>query len=308
MHGTKVAQEAPPDYDLLELQAASLLEDVDNFLANAANFAAFVYHALPGVNWAGFYFPDERGLVLGPFGGKPACTRLPKGEGVCNSAFESGKAVIVDDVNAFDGHIACDPASRSELVVPIFKGDAVYGVFDIDSPAVARFSQSDAAGVQRLVAQFVAHTPLPERYRTVRVSSRINDRIDVQTCRDHHVVLRYLGEELTNETRASKVVPLLRRLRSVLIAHLKLEDEWLYPRLTRSSDDLVRSKAERYYRELGGLRSQFDDLWKRWSADGAVAADFETWQRDWGVFHQAFEARIASEDDDLYVTAESNLM
>lgn len=161
----------PTDYDLLERQVASLLEEVDNFLANAANFAAFVYYSLPDVNWAGFYFPDEAGLVLGPFGGKPACTRLPKGQGVCNRAFETAKAVTVDDVNAFAGHIACDPASRSELVVPIVLGDAVYGVFDIDSPARGRFNESDAGGVQRLVNQFVAHTPLPEAYRTPRVLS-----------------------------------------------------------------------------------------------------------------------------------------
>jgi GAF domain-containing protein len=161
--------EGAVDYDLLERQAASLLEDVGDFLANASNFAAFVFHSLPAINWAGFYFPDAQGLVLGPFGGKPACTRLPQGEGVCNRAFDSGKPVIVDDVNAFAGHIACDPLSRSELVVPILKEHAVYGVFDIDSPMNARFTERDAAGVQRLVAQFVAHTPLPDRYRTLRV-------------------------------------------------------------------------------------------------------------------------------------------
>ena len=156
------------DYALLERQAASLLEDVNNFLANTANFAAFVYQALPDVNWAGFYFPEERGLVLGPFGGKPACTVLPKGQGVCNRAFESGRPVIVDDVHAFAGHIACDPASRSELVVPILREGAIYGVFDIDSPRPGRFTPADADGVARLVAQFAALTPLPEAFRTRR--------------------------------------------------------------------------------------------------------------------------------------------
>jgi L-methionine (R)-S-oxide reductase len=156
------------DYELLEQQVASLLEHVNNFLANASNFAAFVYHTLPAVNWAGFYFPDERGLVLGPFGGKPACTILPKGRGVCNRAFETGEPLIVDDVNAFAGHIACDPVSRSELVLPLIREDAVYGVFDIDSPQLGRFSDCDASGMQRLIAQFVAHTPLPEAFRTVR--------------------------------------------------------------------------------------------------------------------------------------------
>lgn len=167
MYGKGERAQGAADYDLLERQAGSLLEDVDDFLANASNFAALVYYSLPEVNWAGFYFPDDRGLVLGPFGGKPACTRLPKGQGVCNRAFESAKTVIVDDVNAFASHIACDPASRSELVVPIVSGPAVYGVFDIDSPVHGRFGALDAAGVERLVAQFVAHTPLPQRYRTL---------------------------------------------------------------------------------------------------------------------------------------------
>lgn len=300
-------QQGPADYDLLERQAASLLEDVNNFLANAANFAAFVYHSLPEVNWAGFYFPDEHGLVLGPFGGRPACTKLPKGQGVCNRAFESGKPVIVDDVHAFAGHIACDPASRSELVVPIVKGQAVYGVFDIDSPRLARFSESDAAGVQRLVTQFAAHTPIPERYRTTHISTRINERIDVQTCRDHHVVLRYLADKITKEARPAHVLPLLRRLRTVMNAHLKLEDDWLYPRLTRSANGIVRGKAERYRREMGSLRGHFDDLWRTWSLEGAITGEFGGWQQDWRTFGEALEARILTEDEDLYVAAEADL-
>lgn len=166
MHGARDLEAVQTDYDMLERQTASLLEGVNDFLANAANFAALLYLSLPQVNWAGFYFPDDAGLVLGPFGGKPACTRLPKGTGVCNRSFDTAKPVVVDDVHAFEGHIACDPASRSELVVPIVKDGAVYGVFDIDSPAEGRFTEDDAAGVQRLVAQFAAHTPLPERYRT----------------------------------------------------------------------------------------------------------------------------------------------
>lgn len=307
MHEMGEHADGPADYDLLERQAASLLEDVDNFLANTANFAAFVYHSLPDVNWAGFYFPDERGLILGPFGGKPACTRLPRGKGVCNRSFETAKPVIVDDVNVFSGHIACDPASRSELVVPIIDGPAVYGVFDIDSPINARFTDRDAAGVQRLVAQFVAHTPLPERYRTVRTVSHINKRIDLQTCRDHHTVLRYLAEEVGKEQHPSAVVPLLRRLRTVLMAHLKLEDDWLYPRLAQSANGIVRGKAERYRREMGGLRAQFEQLWTQWSADGAIAADFNGWLQHWRGFRDAIESRILTEDEDLYVAAEADL-
>lgn len=307
MHQTGERSGGPADYDLLERQAASLLEDVDDFLANASNFAAFVYHSLPDVNWAGFYFPDERGLVLGPFGGKPACTRLPAGQGVCNRSFESAKFVIVDDVNAFAGHITCDPDSRSELVVPVVSGAAVYGVFDIDSPNVARFTERDAAGVTRLVAQFASRTPLPERFRTVKRTSKMNERIDVQTCRDHHTVLRYLSDELGKEQRPSAVAPLLRRLRTVLNAHLKLEDDWLYPRLSKSENGIVRGKAERYRREMGGLRAQFDELWKRWSSEGAVAEDLPSWQQQWRHFRDALESRIATEDDDLYVAAETDI-
>lgn len=183
----------------------------------------------------------------------------------------------------------------------------MYGVFDIDSPKSGRFTQRDADGVARLVAQFVAHTPLPELYCTPRMSSRINERIDVQTCRDHHIVLRYLAEELDAEERAANIVPLLRRLRTVLLAHLKLEDDWLYPRLAQSANSIVRGKAERYRREMGGLRTQFDELWRAWSGDGAAEANFEGWQREWRLFRQAIEARILSEDNDLYVAAEADI-
>jgi GAF domain-containing protein len=155
------------DYELLERQVASLLEDEDDFIANAANFAAFIYSELPVLNWAGFYFPNERGdLVLGPFGGKPACTRLPAGRGVCGRAFQTAQTVVVDDVNAFADHIVCDSASQSEIVVPLHKGGALYGVFDIDSPVTSRFTDEDRAGIEKLVARFVASTPMPQRYET----------------------------------------------------------------------------------------------------------------------------------------------
>jgi GAF domain-containing protein len=296
----------PVDYDLLERQAASLLEDVDDFIANAANFAAFVYQSLPQVNWAGFYFPDPKGLILGPFAGKPACTRLPAGQGVCNRAFDTAQPVVVDDVHAFGGHIACDPDSRSELVVPILLDDDVYGVFDIDSPLRGRFDDRDARGVQRLVDRFAAHTPLPARYRTRRAAARINDRIDVQTCRDHHVVLRYLSNEVSKEEHPPNVLPLLGRLRTVLLAHLRLEDDWLYPRLAQSANGIVRGKAERYRREVCGIREQFEGLWTKWSRGKAIEEHFESWQDDWRRFSQALDARVEMEDDDLYVAAETH--
>ncbi len=144
------------DYDLLVEQVTSLLADESDFIANAANFAAFVYNEVPDLNWAGFYFPASSGeLVLGPFNGRPACTRLPKGRGVCGAAFSSGETVVVDDVHDFADHIACDSASVSEIVVPLRKGDTITGVFDIDSPRVARFGAQDRAGIERLVQVFL---------------------------------------------------------------------------------------------------------------------------------------------------------
>lgn len=142
------------DYDLLERQARSLLEGESDFIANAANFAAMLYHEITDVNWAGFYFPAEDGLVLGPFGGRPACTRLPRGKGVCNRAFEAGSTVIVDDVLADADHIACDSASRSEIVVPLLRGGRAWGVVDIDSPLAARFTEEDRSGIERVVRVF----------------------------------------------------------------------------------------------------------------------------------------------------------
>lgn len=308
MHSSQSHHGEPVDYDLLERQVASLLEDERDFIANAANFAALLYNALPLVNWAGFYFPDDAGLVLGPFGGKPACTRLPRGKGVCNRAFESGTSVIVDDVNAFDDHIACDSASRSEMVVPLLDRDAVFGVFDIDSPVTSRFTEEDKRGVERLVAQFMRCTPVPERYKTVRKRSGVNERIDLQTCRDHHVVLRFLVESMDkSDGSAAQTLSLLSRLRNVLLVHLKLEDDWLYPRLASNENAIVRTKAERYRREMGDLRERFNVFWRRWSGTGAIESDYETFGTEWSALRQVLTARIESEDHDLYTAAEADL-
>ena len=143
-------------YDLLERQARSLLAGESDFIANAANFAAFVYHELPEINWAGFYFASESGdLVLGPFCGRPACSRLPAGRGVCGAAAHKKQTLVVDDVAAFADHIVCDAASRSEIVVPIVAADGrLLGVFDLDSPALARFTIEDRAGIEKLVGAF----------------------------------------------------------------------------------------------------------------------------------------------------------
>lgn len=149
------------DYALMERQIDALLESEPDPIANAANFAAFIYHEISGLNWAGFYFAAAAGeLVLGPFAGRPACTRLPKGRGVCGAAFTTGKTQVVDDVSAFVGHIVCDSASRSEIVVPLLVGGTAVGVFDVDAPTLARFDAVDRGGIERLVARFLAHTSL----------------------------------------------------------------------------------------------------------------------------------------------------
>jgi L-methionine (R)-S-oxide reductase len=144
--------------DLAE-ELASLFAGEPDLIANTANMAALVYHRLPELNWAGFYFAREGELVLGPFQGKPACVRIPWGNGVCGTAAARGAAVIVPDVDAFPGHIACDASSRSELVVPLLSTGRVVAVFDLDSPRRGRFDDEDRAGCERLVAILLGHHP-----------------------------------------------------------------------------------------------------------------------------------------------------
>ncbi|HEX3954406.1 MAG TPA: GAF domain-containing protein [Stellaceae bacterium] len=128
-------------------------------IANAANLAALIYHGLPELNWAGFYFARDGELVLGPFQGKPACVRIAWGKGVCGTAAFHAASVIVPDVHEFPGHIACDAASRSELVVPLLSSGRVTGVLDLDSPVAARFNDDDRIGCERLAAMLVNHHP-----------------------------------------------------------------------------------------------------------------------------------------------------
>jgi len=151
-------------YDLLERQVRELLSGETDYIANAANFASFVYHELTDVNWAGFYFLDGSGdLVLGTFSGRPACTRLANGRGVCGAAAIARETVVVDDVTTFSDQIACDSASRSEIVVPLFQREDLYGVFDIDSPSPARFKPGDRTGIERLVRAFTEAAPQPHQ-------------------------------------------------------------------------------------------------------------------------------------------------
>ena len=158
----------PALYREIAEQLAALLAGEPDFIANAANMAALLYHGLPDLNWAGFYFRREAELVLGPFQGKPACVRIPIGQGVCGAAAARGATVLVPDVHDFPGHIACDPVSRSELVVPLLPALAgmageILGVLDLDSPLLARFDEIDREGCERLVALFVdQHHRYPE--------------------------------------------------------------------------------------------------------------------------------------------------
>jgi GAF domain-containing protein len=142
-------------YDALLSQARGLFAGERDAIANAANLAALLYQGLAELNWAGFYFLKERELVLGPFQGKPACVRIGWGKGVCGAALAEARTLIVPDVHAFTGHIACDAASNSELVVPLFAGGRALGVLDLDSPKRARFDEDDAHGLEALARAWI---------------------------------------------------------------------------------------------------------------------------------------------------------
>ena len=162
MHITPTAS-TQPDYALLTRQVSSILEGERDLTANAAQFAAFVYDTIAELNWAGFYLtrPGKKGgeeLLVGPFQGKVACARIPFGRGVCGTAAAERKTILVPDVHAFPGHIACDSASNAEIVIPLLKDGKVVGVFDIDSPALNRFSEVDQRGLEAMVAAFMAAT------------------------------------------------------------------------------------------------------------------------------------------------------
>jgi len=144
---------------LLE-QARALLQGERDAVANSANLSSLIFHTLPGLNWAGFYWMKGGELVLGPFQGKPACVRIALGKGVCGTAARERRTIVVPDVDKFPGHIACDSASRSEVVVPVVREGQVLGVLDIDSPELARFDEAHARALEQLVADFVAATDL----------------------------------------------------------------------------------------------------------------------------------------------------
>lgn len=139
------------DYRTLNAQLSALVKGVPRRIANLANAAALLYHTLDGLNWAGFYLLEDDVLVLGPFQGKPACIEIPVGKGVCGTAVTEGKTQLVPDVHQFPGHIACDSASNSEIVVPIHVGGEIVGVLDMDSPQIGRFTEEDRLGLEEFV-------------------------------------------------------------------------------------------------------------------------------------------------------------
>ena len=147
-------------YASLAAQLRSLLEGERDFVANLANFASLLFHSLPNLNWCGFYLLNDKELVLGPFQGKPACIRIAMGEGVCGTAAARRETILVDNVHEFPGHIACDSASNSEIVVPIVRGETLVGVLDIDSPLFSRFDDTDAQALNELVKMFIAATDI----------------------------------------------------------------------------------------------------------------------------------------------------
>lgn len=145
-------------YEHLAAQLRSLLEDERDFIANAANFSSLLFYGLPALNWAGFYLLREGELVLGPFQGRLACVRIAVGSGVCGTAAARRETVIVPNVHEFPGHIACDSASNSEIVVPLVARGQLLGVLDLDSPELARFDAEDRTGLERLVEIFLAQS------------------------------------------------------------------------------------------------------------------------------------------------------
>lgn len=139
------------DYSELERRLTALIHGVPHFIANLANASALLFDTLEDINWAGFYHMEQGRLVLGPFQGKPACIEIPLNKGVCGAAASRGETMLVKNVHEFPGHIACDSASNSEIVIPIRKKGAVVGVLDIDSPSIGRFTEDDKEGLERFV-------------------------------------------------------------------------------------------------------------------------------------------------------------
>jgi L-methionine (R)-S-oxide reductase len=158
MHDVRIDAELPKAelYRELQRELAALIEGERDWIANLANSASLLFNSLPDVNWAGYYLLREGELVVGPFQGKPACVRIALGKGVCGTAAAERKTQVVRDVHEFPGHIACDAASNSEIVVPMVREGALLGVLDIDSPSLARFDDEDRRGLEAFVAELLS--------------------------------------------------------------------------------------------------------------------------------------------------------
>jgi len=148
------------NYQAIELQAKAYLEGSTDMIANAANLSSIIFNNLENINWAGFYFKKGEELVLGPFQGRAACVSITMGRGVCGTAAKERRTVIAPDVHTFEGHIACDSASRSEIVIPIIHEDRLVGVLDVDSPIEGRFDDEDRTSLEKLVEMFISSTDL----------------------------------------------------------------------------------------------------------------------------------------------------
>lgn len=157
---------AAADWQTIHAQARALVDGERDAIANAANLAALLFGALPDINWAGFYLLKRDELVLGPFQGKPACVRIALGKGVCGTAALRRETIVVDDVHAFPGHIACDSASNAEIVVPLVRDGAVLGVLDVDSPRFARFGADDRAGLEAVATLYLEASDLTSEFAT----------------------------------------------------------------------------------------------------------------------------------------------
>lgn len=145
-------------YELLHKQVDGIFEGESAVISNTANFSALLFNSIENINWLGFYFFDGKDLMVGPFQGKPACVRIDPKRGVCGASFTERKTMVVPDVHEFPGHIACDSESRSELVIPIIKGNMIYGVFDIDSPIKNRFNDVDVENFESLMGYLIDRT------------------------------------------------------------------------------------------------------------------------------------------------------
>ncbi len=293
-------REEPLDYAMLVRQLDGLLSGESDLLANAANFAAFVFAEVDRINWAGFYFSTDDGLVLGPFCGKPACTRLPQGKGVCGAAVREKSTIVVDDVDAFADHIACDSASKSEIVVPLLFDGVVAGVFDIDSPDYARFTTDDRLGIEALVKTFLARTAFPARLRRGRTTLR--DELSRALCEyrlEHADILAMLDGFTATDASPDEAMAFLARFAPMTLAHMRHEEGWLFPRVMRGGD-MLKKRGEHIAREAKDTTTHVEDFLDTWTSAERIAEDLTRFRSEFRCVDRAIRARIVAEEEDLF--------